>query len=53
MYVLCSECPPIDIAQGDRPQRDIESADFVRHKAEKHAAWLEMFGYTMKRMVIA
>ena len=45
MYVLCSECAHlIDLAQGDRPQRDIESIDFIRHKAEEHAFWLEMLG---------
>jgi hypothetical protein len=45
MYVLCSVCAHlIDLAQGDRPQRDIESIDFIRHKAEEHAFWLEMLG---------
>jgi len=34
----------IDLAQGDRPQRDIESLDLLRHKAEEHAFWLEMLG---------
>jgi hypothetical protein len=45
MYVLCSECAHfIDLAQGDRPQRGIESVDVLRHKAEEHAFWLEMLG---------
>jgi len=34
----------IDLAQGNRPQRDIEGADLVRHAAEGHAFWLEMLG---------
>jgi hypothetical protein len=32
MCVLCSECAQlIDLAEGDRPQRDVESMNFVRH----------------------
>lgn len=43
MYVLCSECArPIDLAEGNRPQRDVEGADFVRHATEGHAVWLEV-----------
>lgn len=43
MYVLCSECAHlIDLAEGNRPQRGIESADLIRHAAEEHAAWREM-----------
>ena len=43
MYVLCSECAHlIDLAEGNRPQRNIESTDLIRHAAEEHAAWLEM-----------
>jgi hypothetical protein len=45
MYVLCSECAHlIDLAEGNRPQRDIESADIIRHAAEEHAHWLEVLG---------
>jgi hypothetical protein len=47
MYVLCSECAHlIDLAEGNRPQRDIDSADLIRHAAEEHAAWLEMLDIT-------
>jgi hypothetical protein len=43
MYVLCSECARlIDLAEGDRQQRDGEGVDLVRHAAEEHAAWLEL-----------
>jgi hypothetical protein len=43
MYVLCSECARlIDISEGDRPQRDVEAVDLIRHAAEKHGAWLEV-----------
>ena len=43
MYVLCSECARlIDLAEDNRPQRDVEGADFVRHATEGHAAWLEV-----------
>ena len=45
MYVLCSECAHlIDLAEGNRLQRDIESADLIRHAAEEHAYWLEVLG---------
>jgi hypothetical protein len=45
MYVLCSECAHlIDLAEGNRPQRDVESVDLVRHVAEEHSAWLEILG---------
>jgi hypothetical protein len=40
MYVLCSECAYlIDLAEGNRPQRDVESVDLIRHIAEEHSAW--------------
>ena len=43
MYVLCSECARlIDLAEGDRQQRDVEGVDLIRHAAEEHAAWLEL-----------
>jgi len=43
MYVLCSECSYlVDLAEGNRPQRDVEGTDLVRHAAEEHAAWLEV-----------
>ena len=45
MYVLCSECAHlIDLAEGNWPQRDVESVDLVRHVAEQHSAWLEILG---------
>ena len=45
MYVLCSECARlIDLAEGNRQQRDVEGVDIVRHAAEEHAVWLEMLG---------
>jgi hypothetical protein len=45
MYVLCSVCAHLlDLAEGNRPQRDVESPDLVRHAAEEHAFWLEMLG---------
>jgi hypothetical protein len=45
MYVLCSECAHlIDLAEGNRPQRDVESIDLIRHAAEEHGCWLEMLG---------
>ena len=45
MYVLCSECARlIDLAEGNRPQRDVASVDLLRHAAEEHAFWLEMLG---------
>jgi hypothetical protein len=45
MYVLCSECARlIDLAEGNRQQRDVEGVDLVRHAAEEHAAWLELLG---------
>jgi hypothetical protein len=43
MYVLCSECARlIDMAEGNRPRRDVEAVDLIRHAAEEHAAWLEV-----------
>lgn len=45
MYVLCSECARIiDIAEGNRQQRDVDAKDLVRHAAEEHACWLEVLG---------
>jgi len=45
MYVLCSECARlIDLAEGNRQQRDVEGVELVRHAAEEHAAWLEVLG---------
>jgi hypothetical protein len=43
MYVLCSECARlIDLAEGNRQQRDVEVVDLIRHAAEEHSAWLEV-----------
>ena len=43
MYVLCSVCARlIDLAEGNRQQRDVEGLDLIRHVAEEHAAWLEV-----------
>jgi hypothetical protein len=45
MYVFCSECARlIDLAEGNRPQRDAEGRDIILHAAEEHAFWLEMLG---------
>jgi hypothetical protein len=45
MYVRCSKCALlIDLAEGARPQRDVEAADIVGHKFEEHATWLELLG---------
>jgi hypothetical protein len=45
MYVRCSECALlIDLAEGNRPQRNVDAADMVRHKFEEHAIWLELLG---------
>jgi hypothetical protein len=45
MYVLCSECARlIDLAEGNRVQRDVEGRDLLRHAAEEHGAWLEVLG---------
>jgi hypothetical protein len=44
-YVLCPECARlIDIAEGNRRQRDIAGVDLLRHAAEEHAFWLEIPG---------
>jgi hypothetical protein len=32
----------IDLAEGNRQQRDVEGADLVRHAGEEQAAWLEV-----------
>jgi hypothetical protein len=45
LYVFCSKCARIiDLAEGNRPQRDVEGADVVRHAAEEHADWLKVLG---------
>jgi hypothetical protein len=45
MYVLCSECARlIDIAEGNRQQREVVGPDIIRHAAEEHTSWLEMLG---------
>jgi hypothetical protein len=45
MYVLCSECARlIDLAEGNRQQRDVEAVDLLRHAAEEHSVWLEVLG---------
>jgi hypothetical protein len=45
MYVLCSVCARlIDLAEGNRQQREVEGADLIQHVAEEHAAWLEVLG---------
>jgi len=45
MYVLCSECARlIDLADGNKPQRLVETVDLVRHEVEEHAYWLEGLG---------
>jgi hypothetical protein len=41
--VRCSECAYlIDVADGNRPQRDVEAEDVLRHKLEEHAIWIEL-----------
>jgi hypothetical protein len=43
LYVSCSQCARlIDLAEGSRPQRDVEEEDVIRHAAEEHVCWLEM-----------
>jgi hypothetical protein len=45
MYVLCSECERlIDLAEGNRQQREVEDADLARHETEQHSFWLEVLG---------
>ena len=45
MYVLCSECARlIDLAEGIRQQREVESADLERHQTDQHSFWLEALG---------
>ena len=45
MYVLCSECARlIDLAEGNRQQREVESADLERHQTDQHSLWLEVLG---------
>jgi hypothetical protein len=45
IYMLCSECARlIDLAEDNRQQREVESADLIRHETEQHAFWLEVLG---------
>jgi len=45
LYALCPECARlIDLAEGNRPQRDIVGGDLLRHATDGHAAWLEVLG---------
>lgn len=45
MYVLCSECARlIDLAEGNRQQREVEDADLARHETEQHSSRLEVLG---------
>jgi hypothetical protein len=44
MYVLCSECAFIDLADGRRPQRAVDATELVEHEAEEHAHWLKVLG---------
>ena len=45
LYVLCSECARlIDLAEGNRPQRDVAGVDLLQHAAEEHEAWLKVLG---------
>ena len=42
---VCSECARlIDLADGNKPRRIVESDDLVRHEVEDHAHWLEVIG---------
>ena len=43
LYVSCSQCAHlIDLAEGSRPQRDVEEEDVIRHVVEEHVYWLEI-----------
>jgi hypothetical protein len=45
LYVSCSECARlIDLAEGNRQQRDVGKTDLLLHYAEEHKTWLEMLG---------
>ena len=45
MYVFCSVCARlIDLADGNRQQRNVEGADLMQHVVEEHATWLEVLG---------
>ena len=45
LYVNCSECARlIDLSDGNKPQRIVESDDLLRHEVEDHAHWLEVLG---------
>jgi hypothetical protein len=34
----------IDLAEGNRQQRDVEATGVIRHATEEHACWLEVLG---------
>jgi hypothetical protein len=45
LYVMCSECARlIDLAEGNRPARDVEGDDLEQHFDEEHRIWLEVLG---------
>jgi hypothetical protein len=45
LYFFCSECAHlIDLAEGNRQQREVEEEDREQHAAEEHGCWLEMLG---------
>jgi hypothetical protein len=45
MYVICSECARlIDLAEGNRQQREVGDVDLARHETEQHTFWLEVLG---------
>jgi hypothetical protein len=47
LYVSCSECARlIDLAEGERQQREVSRINLLRHTAEDHKAWLAVLGIT-------
>jgi hypothetical protein len=45
MYVLCSECAHlIYLAEGNRPQRDVEGTDLIRQAIRRARILVGMFG---------
>jgi len=45
LYFICAECAQlIDLAEGNRQQRDVEEKDRQQHATEEHRYWLEMLG---------
>jgi hypothetical protein len=45
MYVLCSECArQIDLTEGNKPLREVEGVDLIKHAIEEHSFWLEVLG---------